>query len=464
MENIERRVWREVRAMTRREVITKVLARQLTWLQAAQVLDITPRQLRRIRRRYQRWGISAVMDQRGGRPRRKRIKAGTVELLIRLKRDVYADFSVRHFYEQVTEKHQVKVSYNWLRLMLQEAGVVEKEPARGKYRRWRERRPMVGMLVHLDASTHEWIVGLPMQDLVIALDDADGRILYGRFFTQEGVASTFAALEGVLRRYGRFLELYTHRGSHFSRTAQAGEGPAEEQNGQVAQALHALGISQILARSPQARGRSERAFGTIQGRLPQELRVNRITDYQTANRYLEEVFIPDFNRRFTVKPAQPESAFVKLPGVELELMLSARHERVVRNDNTVSFHNLSLQLPPSRERIHFVRCPITVHQFSDGKLGISYQGRLLARYDSAGALLHPATTAQNKVRAASAQPPGQPTKAVPAAAPHWRTRSRPSHFSARTPQASEGAGGKMSISQTANSTSGGNSPCPAAPQ
>jgi hypothetical protein len=118
-----------------------------------------------------------VMDQRGGRPRPKRIKPGTVELLIRLKRDAYADFSVRHFYEQVTEKHEVKISYNWLRLMLQEAGVVEKEPARGKYRRWRERRPMVRMLVHLDASTHEWIVGLPWQDLVIALDDADGRIL-----------------------------------------------------------------------------------------------------------------------------------------------------------------------------------------------------------------------------------------------------------------------------------------------
>ena len=462
MENIERRVRREVRAMTRREVITKVLARQLTWIQAAQVLDITPRQLRRIRRRYERWGLSAVMDQRGGRPRRKRIKAGTVELLIRLKRDLYADFSVRHFYEQVTEKHQVKVSYNWLRLMLQEAGVVEKEPARGKYRRWRERRPMVGMLVHLDASTHEWIVGPPRQDLVVALDDADGRILYGRFFAQEGTASTFAALDGVLRRYGRFLELYTDRGSHFCRTAQAGEGPAEEQNGQVAQALHALGIGQILARSPQARGRSERAFGTIQGRLPQELRVNRITDYQTANRYLQEVFIPDFNRRFTVKPAQTESAFVKLPGVELELMLSARHERVVRNDNTVSFHNLTLQLPPSRQRIHFVRCPVTVHQFSDGRLGISYQGRLLARYTDDGELLHPTTT-PNKVRAASAQPQGQPTDPVPAAAPHWRTRSRLSHFSARTPQAGEGAGGKMSISQTANSTTGGDLPCPAAP-
>jgi hypothetical protein len=462
MENIERRVRREVRAMTRREVITKAIARQLTWLQAAQVLGITPRHMRRIRRGLEQHGMSAVMDQRGGRPRRKRIKAGTVELLIRLKRDVYADFSVRHFYEQVTEKHQVKVSYNWLRLMLQEAAVVEKEPARGKYRRRRERRPMVGMLVHLDASTHQWVSGVPLQDLVIALDDADGRILYGRFFPQEGTASTFAALEGVLRRWGRFLELYTDRGSHFCRTEQAAAGPAEEQNGQVAQALRALGIHQILARSPQARGRSERAFGTIQGRLPQELRVNQVTDYAAANRYLEQVFIPDFNRRFTVRPAQKESAFVKLAGIELELLLSARHERVVRNDNTVGFQNLLLQLPPSRHRAHFVRCPVTVHQFSDGTLGISYQARLLARYDSRGELLHHAA-APNKVRAAGAQPLGRPKDAVPAAATHQRTRSRISHFSTPAPVNSEGAGGKMSISQSALSNAGGDSPCLTAP-
>ena len=172
------------------------------------------------------------------------------------------------------------------------------------------------------------------------------------------------------------------------------------------------------------------------------------------------MFIPDFNRRFTVEPAQAESAFVKLPGVELELVLSAREDRVVRNDNTVGYHNLILQLPPSRYRTHFVRCPVTVHQFSDGKLGVSYQGRLLARYDHGGELLHPTTL--NKVRAARAQPPGPHNNAVPAAAPHWRTRARLSHFSARTPQTGEGAGEKMSISQTANSTSGGDSPCPAA--
>lgn len=456
MENIERRIRREARAMTRREVITKAIARQLSWVQAAEVLGITARHMRRIKRAVERHGMSAVMDQRGGRPRRKRIKAGTIALLIRLKREVYGDFSVRHFYEQISERHGVRVSYNWLRLMLQEAGAVEKEPARGQYRRRRERRPMAGMLVHLDASTHEWIAGLPRQDLVVALDDADGRILYGRCFPQEGTASTFAALESVLRRFGRFCELYTDRGSHFCHTEQAGQAPDGEQHGQVSQALRALGIRQILARSPQARGRSERAFGTIQGRLPQELRVNGITDYAAANRYLEQCFIPDFNRRFTVKPAQPESAFVKLAGIELELVLSSRYERVVRNDNTVTFKNLILQLPPSRRRIHFVRCPVLVHQFCDDTLGVSYQGRLLARYDSAGQPLPPRP---NRERAASAQRLASEKMLAGAAATHWPARTWNPHFSARAPSPDESAGGKMVITPTQNPNLGGHPSC-----
>jgi transposase len=446
MDDMERRVGREARAMTRREVITKAISKQLSWVQASEILGISARHVRRLRRKLERWGMSAVMDQRGGRPRRKRIKAGTIELLCRLKRDVYADFSLQHFYEHVTEKHGVKVSYNWLRLMLQEAGVVEKEPARGRYRRRRERRPMVGMLVHLDASTHQWISGLPMQDLVVALDDADGRILYARFFPQEGTASTFAALESVVRNYGRFCELYTDRGSHFCHSGPAGE-VADEQHGQVSQALRTLGIHQILARSPQARGRSERAFGTLQGRLPQELRHNGVTDYDTANRYLEQHFTADFNRRFTVTPAQKESAFTKLTGIELELLLSSRHQRVVRNDNTVLFHNLVLQLPQSRYRTHFVRCPVTVHQFADGNLGISYQGRLLARYDSAGQALHPSP---NTERAASAQ--RSASQAVQRVAAHWPTRTQNPPFSARTPAAGESAGGKTPVTQPPTQT------------
>lgn len=430
--------------MTRREVITKAIAKQLSWVQASEILAVSARHMRRLRRKVECWGMSAVMDQRCGRPRRKRIKAGTIEFLCRLKRDIYPDFSLRHFYEQVTERHGVQVSYNWLRLMLQEAGVAEKEPARGKYRRQRERRPMVGLLVHLDASTHEWIPELPRQDLVVALDDADGRILYARFFPQEGTVSTFAALESVVRNYGRFCELYTDRGSHFCQNRPAGE-LAEEQHGQVSQALRALGIRQILARSPQARGRSERAFGTIQGRLPQELRYHGITDYAAANRYLEQHFVADFNRRFTVKPAQAASAFVKLAGIELELVLSSRHERVVRNDNTVSFKNLTLQLPSTRQRIHFVRCPVLVHQFSNRTLGISFQGRLLARYDAAGSPFQPSP---HKERAATAQ--RLASQAVRRVAPQWPTRIQNPHFPARTQRAVRSAGEKMSVAQATN--------------
>jgi hypothetical protein len=385
MGNIERRVVREAKEMTKRQVMMKAISGEITWLQAADILGVTARHMRRMRRAVEIQGFGELRDREGTRAvRRKRIPVATIQELCRLKREVYSDFSIQHFYEQATEKHGLKLSYTWARVVLQEAGIVAKAPGRGKYRRRRERRPMVGMLVHLDASTHEWLAGVPMHDLVVALDDADGRILYARFAKQEGTMSTFEALGAVLRRYGRFSELYTDRGSHFCRTAKTSEAPAEEQNGQVPQALRALGIRQILARSPEARGRSERAFGTIQGRLPQELRVAGINDYEAANRYLEEVFIADFNRRFTVAPAQPERAFVPLAGIDLELLLSIRHDRVVRNDNTVTFNRLILQLPTTKERMHFVRCPVLVHEFPNGTFAVSYQGRLLARYDPQG--------------------------------------------------------------------------------
>jgi len=377
--------------MTKKEVILKAIEGRITWIQAADILGVSARHMRRIKLGYDRHGFDALQDHRGGKPRRKRIPMETVEKLLALRKSTYADFSVRHFWEQATERHGLKLSYTWTLLTLQAAGLAEKAPARGRYRRRRERRPMRGMMLHLDASTHAWLgKQRPMADLVVALDDADGRILFARFFEQEGTASTFAALEHVLQRFGRFTELYTDRGSHFCRTSRVGEDPAEIQNGEVSRALRALGIRQILARSPEARGRSERAFGTIQGRLPQELRVARVSDYEEANRYLEQTFIADFNRRFTVTPAQRESAFVPLARLDLRLLLSSQHQRVVSNDNTVSFNRLALQLPASRQRLHYVRCPVLVHEFPVGTLGVSYQGRLLATFNHQGDLIEEA--------------------------------------------------------------------------
>ncbi|MEW6253872.1 MAG: ISNCY family transposase, partial [Planctomycetota bacterium] len=370
--------------MTREEVLRKAFEGRITWLQAAEICRITPRHLLRLREAYQMLGREGLRDGRAGRRQPLRIPPETIEKLCWLKREVYPDFSIQHFYEFATEKHGLKLSYTLTRNVLQIRGLVEKAPGRGKYRRRRERRPLRGMLVHLDASTHEWIAGLAPQDLMVALDDADGRILFARFFPQEGVHSTLCALRAVLYRYGRFCELYTDRGSHFCHTTRAGEGPDEVQLGQVPRVLKALGIRQILARSPEARGRSERCFGTLQGRLPQELRLHGIDTYEAANTYLEQVFVPDFNRRFTVVPQQPESAFTSTKGLNLELVLSVQHERQVGKDNTVQFQHLALQLSPTTTRAHFVRCPVIVHEFLDGTLGVSYQGRLVGRFDRAG--------------------------------------------------------------------------------
>ncbi|MBP1688976.1 MAG: transposase [Deltaproteobacteria bacterium] len=384
---MDRRVRQEVKAMTRSEVIVRAIAKEITWIQAAWICGITDRHMRRLKEGYLERGFDGLVDHRGGRSRRKRIAVETLEEVCSLKRERYADFSVQHFWEKVREEHKIAIGYTWLKLALQAAGLAEKSPGRGRYRRRRERRAMRGMLVHLDASTHQWIAGEPMQDLMVALDDADGRMLYAQFVPQEGTLSTFAALKHILRRLGRFAELYTDRGSHFCHTPTAGAAPTTAHAGQVSRALKVLGIRQLLAWSPQARGRSERAFQTIQGRLPQELRAAGIGTYADANEYLDKHFLPDFNRRFTVEPAQAESAFVPLVGVDLDLLLSVQHQRSVNNDSTVAFEGLSLQLPRTAERAHYVRCEVTVHEFPEGTLGVSYQGRLLARYDRDGQLL-----------------------------------------------------------------------------
>ena len=244
--------------MTTKEVMLKAIEKRLTWLQAADILGVTARHMRRMRAAYEKQGWGGLRDQRAGNTRRKRIPLQMIEQLCQLRREKYADFSVKHFHERITERHGIELSYTWTKHVLQAAGLAEKAAGRGKYRRKRERRPMVGMLIHLDASTHRWVRGLPMQDLVVALDDADGRIVYAKFVEQEGTLSTMEALWHVLTKHGRFCELYTDRGSHFCRTTRAGEDPDDEQLGQVSRVLKVLGIRADLGALPRGSG-EERA-------------------------------------------------------------------------------------------------------------------------------------------------------------------------------------------------------------
>ena len=373
--------------MTRLEVMGKAMEGAISWIEAAIVLGVTARHMRRLRERHECFGPLGLRDGRQGLPRAPRVPVETVEEVLRLRREKYAAFSIRHFHEHLVERHKVSVSYTFVRDLLQLRGLADRCGGVGRYLRKRERRPMRGMLLHLDGSRHEWIAGLPPQDLNLMLDDADGRILYAQFAPEENTATTMAALLHVLERYGRFCQLYTDRGSHFCRTERAGDRPSDEQNGQVSRALRALGIEHIQAMTPEARGRSERMFGTVQGRLPQELALHGISDYAAANRFLDQHFIDDLNRRFMVLPRDAGSAFTGLAGIDLRLLLSVQHERIVQKDNTVLFERLHLQLPASSQRISFARCPVLVHELVDGTLGVSLRSRLLARFDRQGTLL-----------------------------------------------------------------------------
>jgi hypothetical protein len=371
------------RTMTVEDVLKKADEGAIKWVQAAEVLNVTPRHLLRLREKYLLFGREGLKDGRRGRRMAKRIPALVVERICKLKVEQYQEYTVKHFHEFLASKHKIQVSYTCVKTILQTRGLVEKECGRGKYRRKRERRPMRGMLLHIDGSTHKWIVGLPEMDLIVVLDDADGRILYARFFEQESTLSTMAALEHVLTRYGRFCELYTDRGSHFCRTSNAGEGPDESQNGQVSRALKLLGIKHIMALSPQARGRSERAWRTLQDRLPKEMRSSGVETYDGANAFLEEQYVARFNERFTVKPAQPESAFTRMAGIDFGLLLTAQYERIVRPDNTINFEGSVLQLPQSR-RASLARCEVKVHVYPNRSLAVTHANCVVARFDAQG--------------------------------------------------------------------------------
>lgn len=401
MKNIESKLKQEVKRMTRYEIIGKAIQGELKWVEAANILGVSARHMLRLRERYENFGIEGMRDKRTGRRMPSRIPKDEVEEVCRLKREVYPDFTTKHFHRFAVAKHGVKMSYSWALTILQARGLVTPERSRGTYRRRRERRAMFGMMLHQDASTHTWIAGIPMQDLVVTMDDATSRILHAKFHEQEGTRSTLDGISCVLSKHGRFCEFYTDRGSHYCHTTTAGEAPDPEQDGQVARVLKALGIRHIRARSPQARGRSERAFKTIQDQLVPELRLAGIRTYEAANEYLERSYVPAYNRRHTVEPAQPESAFTSMVGMDLDLLLSVQHDRVVRNDNTVMFERLGLQLPSTAERFHFARCKVVVHEFLDDTIGVSFQGRLVGRFTRDGATLKSAERPKKTKRKAA---------------------------------------------------------------
>lgn len=365
---------------------------RLTAEEAGELLGVSARHFRRLRVRYAAAGADGLRDRRLGRVSGRRAPESELARMRRLYREEYADFTVKHFHEELRRRHNYALGYTVTRLALQSAGPVRKAERRGQHRKKRPRRPLPGMLLFQDGSTHRWIGALGHDlDLVVTLDDATGAVYSALLVEQEGTMSSFRGLLETIGAHGLFGALYTDRGSHYFLTPKAGGKVDKRQPTQVGQALARLGIRHIPSYSPEGRGRMERVFGTPQQRLPPELRRAGVTTLDAANRYLRESFVPAFNARFAKPAAEPGTAFVGYAGPPLADVLCVQADRRVGRDNCALWSGRALQIPSQLHRHHYVKATVRIHEYPDGMLAIFDGPRCLARYDRDGTVL-PDTT------------------------------------------------------------------------
>jgi transposase len=368
------------RMMKVQEVILKAMAGSLKWWEAAEIIGVSDRTMRRWRERYQEVGYDGLYDRRKGQPSPKRVPLQTAEEVLQLYREKYFDFNVRHFHEKLAEQHGIDLSYTWVKLALQGAGLVNKQRRRGTHRRRRPRRPLPGMLLHIDASKHAWFGDGRYYDLITLLDDATSEIYYAQLVEEEGTRTLMPAVREVIEQQGVFCALYSDRASHFFVTPKAGGKVDLSQVTQLGRALKELGIKMIPAYSPQARGRMERSYRTWQGRLPQELRIRNIRTVEEANRFLREQYRAEFNRRFAVPAAAKGSAFVRTRRKDLEWVFSIQHERTVNGDNTITLDNRVLQIERTRWRNTLAGCKVTVYEHLNGAILVRFGPHEVARF------------------------------------------------------------------------------------
>ena len=369
-----------LRMLKLRDVLSRWEAGSLSQLEAADVLGMSERTFRRWTARFEEAGEDGLLDRRLGRRSGRAVPAAEADAVERLYKERYAGFTAKHFHEHLVRDHGFGWGYTWTRTYLQNRGLLAKASRRGAHRRKRPRRPMVGMMLHQDASRHAWLADRAPLDLVVTLDDATSAIASAVLVEEEGTASSFAGLAETIAAHGLFCSLYTDRGSHYFHTPEAGGKVAKGVLTQVGRALAQLGIEHIAAYSPEARGRSERAFRTLQDRLPKELALRGITDPGEANRYIREVYLPAHNARFAVPPADSASAFVPVAEAQWRDILCVQEERVVASDNTGAWQGRRLQIPPRPARAHFVRSTVRVHLYPDGQTAIFHGPRCLVRW------------------------------------------------------------------------------------
>ena len=391
---MNRTAWLEDRRMQKfRDVLSRWESKQLSMLEAAEILGMSERQFRRYRDRYEEDGLDGLRDRRLGKPSPKRVPRGETQLMLELYGGPYRGWNVKHFHEHLVRDHGFRWGYTWVKTQLHSAGLVERARRRGAHRRKRERKPFEGMMLHQDGSRAAWLAGQPMLDLIVTMDDATSTIYSAFLVEEEGTASTLRALLEVFSAKGLPGSLYTDRGSHYFYTPQA-DGPVDKSRPtQVGRALKHLGIEHIPAYSPEARGRSERMFGTLQDRLIKELAKAGIADIAAADAFIRDIYLPAHNARFARPAALPESAFVAADAALLAETLCIEEERVVGRDNTVAYDRRRLQLPAGPARPHYVKAKVKVREYPDGTLAVFHGPRRLAGYSATGEIAAAPTAA-----------------------------------------------------------------------
>ncbi|HMK73453.1 MAG TPA: ISNCY family transposase [Myxococcaceae bacterium] len=375
------------RAMTVHQALLHALHGRQTWLQVADVIGLSPRSVRRWRARLEQFGVPGLLDRRRQIPSPRRVPLAELQRVLRLYRERYQGFNVRHFHQLARRDHGVTFSYTVVKTALQGAGLVAKGRARGRHRRRREPRPCFGDLLHLDGSRHRWLALVPdaWHTLLVVVDDATKQLLYAQLVEGgESTAAIMTALWTVFARHGLPGALYTDRAHWAVHTPTSGSAPDRTRLTQVGRALRALGIEHILGHSPQARGRSERVNRTLQDRLVNELRLAGIRTRPAANRYLADRFLPAFNAAFGRPPADPAVAFVAVTPAQLEPILCHEEARIVARDNTVTFDRVVLQIAKQRGRRTCAGLPVLVRRHLDGRHTLWWGRRCLGRYDAGG--------------------------------------------------------------------------------
>lgn len=388
------------RAMKIQEVILRALSGEIHWFQAAEILGVSTRTMRRYRWGLDKWGYEGLFDRRHRKPSPRSVPVMEVKRILGLYREKYRGWNVRHFHQTLRREHGVRVSYTFVKEALQEAGLVARQRARGRHRRRRERKACLGEMLHIDGSKHAWLSLVPgeKQTIITVVDDATSRLLYAQLWREESTPAVLAAVRHVIQTYGVPASIYTDRASWAFETPEAGKSVSKTHLTQVGEVLKRLGVEHIPSYSPQARGRSERMNGTLQGRLVNELKLARARTLEAANAYIRDTYLEVHNRAFAVEPQDVESAFTSAGAADLDDIFARETIRQVGKDNVVTCGKTVLQVSKQPGRKTCAGLAVLVRQRMDGRWSIHRGTQLLGRYEADGRPVEAAGPVENRER------------------------------------------------------------------